>query len=103
MKKMFAFVLAFAMCLSLAACGQAKEKTYAVEAGSAGEEAAAAEGFDYIPVDTQAKAVMEVASGNSDACIIDLLMAGAIALGIFVADLINDLIKKTIKRKKVRH
>lgn len=29
-----------------------------------------------------------------------LLMAGAIALGIFVADLINDIIKKTIKRKK---
>jgi uncharacterized membrane protein YjjP (DUF1212 family) len=29
-----------------------------------------------------------------------LLMAGAIALGIFVADLINDVIKKMIKRKK---
>ena len=29
-----------------------------------------------------------------------LLMAGAIALGIFVADLINDMIKKIIKRNK---
>ena len=29
-----------------------------------------------------------------------LLMAGAIALGIFVADLINDVIKKVIKKKK---
>lgn len=29
-----------------------------------------------------------------------LLMAGAIALGIFVADLINDMIKKGIKKKK---
>jgi len=54
-----------------------KDLSFAVESGSAGEEAAAAEGFNYIPVDTQAKAVMEVASGNSDACIIDLLMAGA--------------------------
>lgn len=50
---------------------------FAVESGSAGEEAAIAEGYNYVPVDTQAKAVMEVASGNSDACIIDLLMAGA--------------------------
>ncbi len=29
-----------------------------------------------------------------------LLMAGAIALGIFVADLINDIIKKAIKKRK---
>lgn len=32
-----------------------------------------------------------------------LLMAGAIALGIFVADLINDVIKKMIKKKKISH
>lgn len=57
-----------------AACA---ELNFAVESGSAGEEAATAEGYNYIPVDTQSKAVMEVASGNSDACIIDLLMAGA--------------------------
>ncbi len=53
------------------------ELNFAVESGSAGEIAAIAEGYNYIPVDTQAKAVMEVASGTSDACIIDLLMAGA--------------------------
>ncbi|MBQ7321720.1 MAG: threonine/serine exporter family protein [Clostridia bacterium] len=40
---------------------------------------------------------------TAEALAATLLMAGAIALGIFVADLINDLIKKTIKRKKIRH
>ena len=34
-------------------------------------------GLPYTAVDTQAKALMEVASGSSDACVIDLLMAGA--------------------------
>ena len=33
--------------------------------------------LDYVAMDTQAKALMEVASGTSDAAIIDLLMAGA--------------------------
>ncbi len=51
--------------------------TYAVEAGSAGEAAAADNGFDYTSVSSQSDAVMEVAAGTSDACIIDLLMAGA--------------------------
>ena len=51
--------------------------TFAVEAGSAGEEAIAALGYEYISVTTQADALMEVASGTSDACVIDLLMAGA--------------------------
>lgn len=51
--------------------------TFAVEAGSAGEEAAQDAGLDYIAVETQAAALMEVAAGTSDACIIDLLMAGA--------------------------
>lgn len=50
---------------------------FAVEGGSAGAQAAADNGFDYIEVETQADAVMEVASGTADACIIDLLMAGA--------------------------
>ena len=36
----------------------------------------------------------------SEALVDTLLMAGAIALGIFVADLINDAIKKVIKKKK---
>lgn len=54
-----------------------KGLSFAVEAGSAGEEAAEAEGFEYTSVLTQADALMEVAAGTSDACIIDLLMAGA--------------------------
>ncbi len=50
---------------------------YAVEAGSAGEAAAQDKGFQTNVVASQADALMEVASGTSDAAIIDLLMAGA--------------------------
>lgn len=50
---------------------------YAVEAGSAGESAAQENNFQYNSVASQADALMEVASGTSDAAIIDLLMAGA--------------------------
>lgn len=50
---------------------------FAVEAGSAGEAAALENGFNATPVESQAAALMEVASGTSDACIIDLLMASA--------------------------
>lgn len=85
MKKFFAVALALAMVLSLAACAkkEATEKeeekkiVYAVEAGSAGEAAAEENGWEYISVDTQAKALMEVKAGTADAAIIDLLMAGA--------------------------
>ena len=78
MKRMIALLLALAMVFALAACGQ-KDKTtvYAVEAGSAGEAAALEEGYEINSVDTQAKALMEVASDTSDAAIIDSLMAGA--------------------------
>ena len=51
--------------------------SFAVESGSAGEAAAEENGFNYVAVKTQADAVMEVSAGTSDACIIDLLMAGA--------------------------
>lgn len=57
--------------------GGAESLIYAVEAGSAGEAAAEENGFDFNAVATQADALMEVASGTSDAAIIDLLMAGA--------------------------
>ena len=50
---------------------------FAVEAGSAGEDAVKELGNDYNAMLTQADALMEVAAGTSDACIIDLLMAGA--------------------------
>ena len=55
----------------------AKGLAFAVEGGSAGEQAAQDNGFDYTAVQTQADAVMEVAAGTSDACIIDSLMAAA--------------------------
>ncbi len=51
--------------------------SFAVESGSAGEAAAAEQGFDSTAVTTQADALMGVAAGTSDACIIDLLMAQA--------------------------
>lgn len=54
-----------------------KALSFAVENGSAGMDAADENGYSYTAVDTQARALMEVASGTSDACIIDLLMAGA--------------------------
>lgn len=54
-----------------------KSLKFAVETGSAGEEQVKELGAEYTAVDTQAKALMEVAAGTSDACIIDLLMAGA--------------------------
>ncbi len=55
----------------------ARSLNFAVEAGSAGEQAATDSSFTSISVTSQADAVMEVAAGTSDACIIDLLMAGA--------------------------
>ena len=94
MKKLMAMLLALVMVMSLAACGEQKnddnagdaapddantpaEITYAVEAGSAGEEVAQANGFKTVAVGSQANALMEVDAGTADAAIIDLLMAGA--------------------------
>ena len=95
MKKFLAMLLALVMVLSLAACGNQAppdannndasddnsdtpaEVTYAVEAGSAGEEVANEMGWKITSVGSQADALMEVSSGTSDAAIIDLLMAGA--------------------------
>jgi len=54
-----------------------KDLNIAVEVGSAGETAAKELGLKLNSVSTQADALMEVASGASDACVIDLLMAGA--------------------------
>ena len=50
---------------------------FAVENGSAGAEQLNALGLTYVAKSTQADALLEVASGASDACVIDLLMAGA--------------------------
>lgn len=55
-----------------------KALTFAVEAGSAGEKAINAVGVKAVnSVGTQADALLEVSSGASQACVIDLLMAGA--------------------------
>ena len=91
MKKFLAMMLALVMALSLVACGNQAapdadtddnsdapaEVTYAVEAGSAGEEVANEKGWKVNSVGSQADALMEVDAGTSDAAIIDLLMAGA--------------------------
>ncbi|MBQ7801032.1 MAG: transporter substrate-binding domain-containing protein [Oscillospiraceae bacterium] len=51
---------------------------FAVESGSAGEDALKELGItDYIAVQDQGAAVMEVAAGTSDACVIDITMANA--------------------------
>lgn len=62
--------------------------TFAVEAGSAGEEQVSTLGLDYTPVKAQSDALMEVASGTSDAAVIDSLMAAAmVGEGTGYADL----------------
>ena len=100
--KLLALVLALAMALALAACGgnssggnssggnsssgngsgensgvSTEDMVYAVEAGSAGEAAALENGWEVNSVDSQARALMEVEAGTSDAAVIDLLMASA--------------------------
>lgn len=80
MKKKLALILCGTMVMamtSFAGVSAEADLTYAVEAGSAGEAAAQDNGFNYNSVASQADALMEVASGTSDAAIIDLLMAGA--------------------------
>ncbi len=52
------------------------ELTFAVEAGSAGEEAVEGLELEFTSVKAQADALMEVSAGTSDAAVIDSLMAG---------------------------
>ena len=54
-----------------------KDLTFAVEAGSAGEEAIADLGYNYTSVNAQSDTLLEVKANTSDAAVIDLLMAGA--------------------------
>lgn len=51
--------------------------TFAAESGSAGEAAIENLGITPTPVSTQSDALMEVASGSVDACVIDITMANA--------------------------
>lgn len=83
MKKKIAMLLSATMLMGtmLTGCGSQTTDSdvvvYAVEAGSAGEAVAEENGYEFNSVASQADALMEVASGTSDAAIIDLLMAGA--------------------------
>lgn len=62
--------------------------TFAVEASSAGQEQVESLDLNFTPVKAQADALLEVASGTSDAAVIDALMAGAmIGEGTSYADL----------------
>lgn len=100
-RKIASLLLVGCMAFSMCACGgktdsssenagNADSRVYAVEAGSAGEEVAKEKGFEYNAVGSQADALMEVASGTSDAAIIDLLMAGAmIGDGTSYPDLVH--------------
>ena len=55
-----------------------KDLTFAVESGSAGETCLNDAGLvKYVAVQDQGSAVMEVAAGTSDACVIDITMANA--------------------------
>ncbi len=54
-----------------------KELNFAVEQGSAGKDAAVANGLNYTEVKYQSDALLEVYSGQSDACIIDITMANS--------------------------
>ena len=55
-----------------------KNLSFAVENGSAGQDAAVAIGAtNIVPVQDQGAALMEVAAGTSDACVIDITMANA--------------------------
>ena len=54
-----------------------KDLKFAVEEGSAGEDMAKENGYEYTAVTDMATALMEVKEGKSDAAIIDSLMAGA--------------------------
>lgn len=56
-----------------------KDLKFVAEAGSAGEAAIKDAGLDanYTAVGTQTDALMEVASGSSDACVIDITMSNA--------------------------
>lgn len=67
-----------------------KDLKFAVESGSAGEDIAVEKGWKVTAVPKQANALMEVKSGTSQACVIDLLMAGAmIGEGTSYPDLVQ--------------
>lgn len=94
MKKTFCLLAAIVLLSGLlASCGKASGKLRVVaEKESAGEKTVLSEDFfkdfDYTPVDSQAKALMEVASGTADACVVDYVCSiGMIGEGTDYEDL----------------
>lgn len=103
MKKILAVILAAASVLSIAGCGkkEGESKDYSVsvdgayvvaEVGSAGEELAKEDEFfsgaEFTPVDSMAKALMEVKSGTADVALVDYVTSiGSIGEGTDYADL----------------
>ena len=70
-----------------------KNLTFAVENGSAGQAAAADNGLNATGVTAQSDALLEVASGSVDACIIDSTMATAMTgEGTDYADLTSSVV-----------
>lgn len=102
MKKIMALILA-AAAISVSGCGAKEEATVdyktsvkgaaiVAEAGSAGEELTANEAFfegsEFTPVDSMAKALMEVKAGTADIAIVDYVTSiGSIGEGTDYADL----------------
>ena len=92
MKKLLAVVMAvLMMAVCFAGCGDTTKYVVA-EAGSAGEEVMNTdkyfEAYTKTPVDTMAKALMEVKSGTADMAIVDYVMSiGSIGEGTDYADL----------------
>lgn len=104
MKKLLAILMATVMALGLTSCGKKEtgktdyatsvKGAYVVaEAGSAGEELATGDAFfeeaSFTPVDSMAKALMEVKAGTADIAIVDYVTSiGSIGEGTDYEDLV---------------
>lgn len=91
MKKIIALIMVACMLFCFAGCGD-DPMVLVAEKESAGETVATTEeslkDYQYTAVDTQAKAIMEVAAGTADAAIIDYVMSiGSIGEGTDYEDL----------------
>ena len=91
MKKILAIITVLAMVFCFVGCGNSA-KIIVAEKESAGEEVAKElDGYEYTAVDTQAKAIMEVASGTADAAIIDYVTSiGSIGKGTDYENVVVD-------------
>ena len=91
MKKILAIITVLAMVFCFVGCGNTA-KIIVAEKESAGEEVAKElDGYEYTAVDTQAKAIMEVASGTADAAIIDYVTSiGSIGKGTDYENVVID-------------